>query len=881
MNASELDPVLISAVSAKRAVLFLGAGASIGATRPNGQKIPDAESLGALLAREFLELAYGKADFKTIYDFSCSSRSVREVQDFVHKTLSGYVPAPFHFLIPSFAWAGVVTTNYDLILENAYASAGDPLQELLPNCKDGDGVPEKIGRNGLLYVKLHGCITHYQETRPPLIASTEQIIRHKEGRAGQFAQFLEWAKTKTIIFAGYGLGDFNLRVLFDEITREGDNHPPHFIVRPGILKPEADYWHDRRTRTISATFEQFLAALSIAIPEPIRRLALTPASATASSFTKFIARARVTESEQLLRYFNTQCEHISKLMVIPNSEPSRFYRGSDLGWYPFAHDLDVPRRIAKDVIDERVAVQAIRTPQLLIVKGHAGGGKSVVIRRIAWDAVNRFDRLAFRVQGGSALDREMFEEIVSLTNQPIYLFIDDVADEVEETVNFYNYAVRRKWPVIVIAGVRINEWNVRCEDLAPLVDEEYELRYLSDREIELLLEKLETFKALGHLALLSFDERKLKLKEIYGRQLLVALHEATENASFRDIIADEYNDIRPPEAKLLYLDICSLHRFGPPVRAGLVSRIHGIDFDDFHARFFKPLEAVIDLAKDSKTQDWTYRARHSLIAEFVYRAGLPTVADKFDNLMRIIGKLNPSYSYDQEVLFQLIRASTISELFPDKGMGEAIYVTAASAFGEISVIIHQRGIYEMKRAGDAISLDRAEVLLERSLELSPGNPSIRHSLAELALKRASLAHNDADRETWRLRSESQARSLASNSKNSYPQHTLAKVAIGRVRDALERNEALDNELTREVFGTSVKEAEDIIRDGLKKFANDDRLLSEEATLGEILQNADRSLKALRQASKSNPRSELIARRLARICVRRICLMTRSRFYALR
>jgi hypothetical protein len=104
----------------------------------------------------------------------------------------------------------------------------------------------------------------------------------------------------------------------------------------------------------------------------------------------------------------------------------------------------------------------------------------------------------------------------------------------------------------------------------------------------LLLENLEKFNALGHLAPLTFDERKLKLREIYGRQLLVALHEATENASFRDIIADEYRDINPPEAKLLYLDICFLHRFGPPVRAGLISRIHGIDFDDFYTRFFGP-----------------------------------------------------------------------------------------------------------------------------------------------------------------------------------------------------------------------------------------------------------------------------------------------------
>jgi tetratricopeptide (TPR) repeat protein len=863
-NPVVLDPVLVSAVSAKRAVLFLGAGASLGATRADGHKIPDAAGLGRLLSSEFLNSQYDNADFKTIYDFSCSTRSVRDVQDFVHKTLSGYNPAPFHLLVPKFAWAGIATTNYDLILEAAYNSTDDTLQHLFPNCKDGDGVPETLGINGLLYVKLHGCITHYQYVSPPMVASTEQIIQHKEGRAGQFAQFLEWAKTRTIIFAGYGLGDFNLRALFHEIAREGDNHPRHFIVRPGILKAEADYWQDRRARTISATFEQFLNALSVAIPEPTRKLALTPSATIVSSFTRFIARARVTESEALLRYFNTQCEHVSDSTIAGKGEAARFYRGFDLGWYPFANDLDVPRRVTKDIMDERVAPPAIHTPQLVVIKGHAGGGKSVMIRRIAWDAAHRFGRLVFRVRGGSALDRDMFEEIVSLTNQPIYLLVDDVADDVDQTVAFYNYALRQKWPIVIIAGVRIHEWNVRCEDLAPFVDEEYELHYLSNHEIELLLGNLEKFDALGHLKSLNLDTRKIKLREIYGRQLLVALYEATENATFRDIITDEFRDIKPAEAKLLYLDICSLNRFGPPVRAGLISRIHGIDFDDFRTRFFKPLEQVVDLIMDSKTQDWTYKARHSVIADIVYDIGLPTVADKYDNLMRIIGKLNPSYSYDQEVLFQLIKASPLAELFPDVVMGNSVYGAALSAFGELSVVVHQHGIYEMRRAGDTASLDRAEILLERSLLLSPGNPSIKHSLAELALKRSSLAVNEADRETWRVRSENQARALISGSRNSYPSHTLAKLAIARVRDALEKNEGEDNELTREVFGTAVKEAEDVIRDGLKKFPNDDRLLSEEATLGEILQNADRSLKALKQAAKSNPRSELIARRLARI-----------------
>ena len=118
--------------------------------------------------------------------------------------------------------------------------------------------------------------------------------------------------------------------------------------------------------------------------------------------------------------------------------------------------------------------------------------------------------------------------------------------------------------------------------------------------------------ALGFLASLTPDKRKHQLRDVYGRQLLVALHEATKNKSFRDIIRDEFHSIYPPEARILYLDVCSLHRLGPPVRAGLIGRVHGIRFEDFQEHFLLPLEQVIDVQRDASIGDWVYNiARQS------------------------------------------------------------------------------------------------------------------------------------------------------------------------------------------------------------------------------------------------------------------------------
>lgn len=868
LAAAELlanEAALTSAVREGRAVLFLGAGASLGATKADGKKMPTARILGARIAENFLGPGYEDADFKTICDFAASAHSVRALQTFIHEELSNFEPADFHRLIPTFVWAGIATTNYDLVIETAYRSVNDRLQDLIVNCNDGDGAAEKLGVNGVLYVKLHGCITHYQDVRPPLIASTEQIINHKAGRAGQFAQFLEWAKTKTIIFAGYGMGDFNLRTLFEEIKKDGDNHARHYLVRPGITKIEEDYWLERRVKTINADFGTFLKAADAKIKAASRTLGQLVATVSQGSFTKFISKANSTESASLLKYLESRCELVSSRLSIGTPDPTKFYKGFDLGWEAVAHDLDVSRRTARAILDEHVLTTTTKSePHMIVLKGHAGGGKSVTLRRIAWDAATKHEKLVFWMRSGVDLDKAMFDEMASLTNQPMFVFVDDLTEQPSHTADFFRHAKRQKWPLIVIGSARVHEWNMRCEELESLVQEVYDLRYLSAREISDLLKLLENHGCLGHLASLTQEKRQEKLSEEYGRQLLVALHEATENATFREIIADEFDSIQPVEAKLLYLDICSLHRFGPPVRAGLISRVHGIDFEEFNQRFFMPLEEVISLSPDRKTKDWTYRARHALIAEFVYAAGLPTVRDKYDNLIRIVSRLNPSYSYDKEVLFELIRANKLAEIFKDRTQGDDIYRLALESVGDDWGIYHQRGIYEMRLAGDAGGLDRAEGYLNKALEMHSTSGAVKHSLAELAFKRASVAKDDQEREAWRKQAEKQASALTSKSKTSYPLHTLSKVAVSRVKDALEKAEKTDDELTQQALSAAIKLAEDTLRLGLQSFPNDDRLLTEDAALSDLLKDADKALTALQKAFKTNPRSELIAKRLSRV-----------------
>lgn len=854
-----IDVNLLEEVKAGQVVLFLGAGASLGAENSAKKTIPGTKDLAALICEKFLDKSYSSLDFVETCDLAATAKSGRELQRFIRDTLDPFYPARFHKKIPSFHWAGIATTNFDLVIERAYSSVTDRLQELKPLVRDTPEFMDAIGKGDLLYLKLHGCITAYEQVSPGMVFSTERIVRHKEGRSAQFAQFLEWAKVKTIVFAGYSLRDPDLRSLLDEIVRDGDSRLRHYIVKNGVLDLEERYWGERRFTLIDSTFEAFLDELDSSILAEFRKLSLVKTE-NSTSVTKFIASSR-HESQALRNYLEGGAIHVSSETTSPVSTPHKFYSGFDLGWYPIENELDFSRQIVQTILQEEVAVAgAVSAPRLVILKAHAGAGKSVSLRRIAWDAARRLSKLVVFVPSTGYINIQAIQELASLAKETLFLIIEDVTLVSENVAQLIASARRDKNAIVIIGGARFNEWNIRSQVLENSVSAEYELRYLSRKEIDDLLVRLELNDCLGELKYLDGDQRVKRLDEIYGRQLLVALHEATRNANFRDIILDEYKKIIPPEAQLLYADICALNKFGSPVRAGLISRVHGISFDQFRERFFKPLEQVVSLEMDSRSSDWIYRARHPYIAEILYDQVFNTAAERFDNHMKIISRLNPAYSYDRRIIGDMLRGNKLAELFTDVRQGNAIYDKALEALGDEPHIYHQKGLYLKRLAGDLGSLKAAETALLKAQDLAPTDRTIRHSIAELALARAKLSNDSIERTAWRNEAITKATSLLTSATGSHAFHTVAKARIQALTDVLQVDD--DASLSADLVSKAIQEAEDIIRSGLQRHPGDSHLLAEEANLAQLLENDDRAERALNRAFESNKISQLIAKRYA-------------------
>jgi len=350
------------------------------------------------------------------------------------------------------------------------------------------------------------------------------------------------------------------------------------------------------------------------------------------------------------------------------------------------------------------------------------------------------------------------------------------------------------------------------------VDRVRELQNLANRighssEIDTLLSLLEEHHALGRLADLDCEGRRREFEERAGRQLLVALHEATLGMRFEEILEDEYRGIRPRDAQRMYLSICVLNRLGVPVRAGIIHRLHSIPFHEFQRRLSAPLQ-----------------------------------------------QLNIDYSDDRRAFRRMVQGRTLLDLFPSHEMVQQIYLVAQQHIGRDTYLLHQRAIYEMTRPNGNMS--EANELLQDALALSPRDSTIVHSIAEHRLSMADNARTELEWEQLIADATQYARrARESHPDDAPPYHTLIKIGLARIRRALREPDDARASVDME---EAVRYTEKLVSVAGQRFPGDSYLAGAEAQLANLLRDADRAKQALHRAFRANPRQVSFATRLSKV-----------------
>lgn len=855
---------LLTQIREGKAVLFLGAGASFDAVDDDGNKPPSGWKLGQMLSDKFLGGKYADAPLNQIGEYAISESDLFTVQDFIRGIFQPFKPTKEHLLIPTFRWFGLGTTNYDLLVEDAYRLITDRVQDPAMFIDNRDRISDRLrDTNSVPYLKLHGCITRLNNPECPLILSTDQYIQHKQDRDRLFSMLQDWGIEHPFVFVGHSLQDQDIRAIMLELNSLGETRPRYYFVAPGVDDIQSRFWESKyKVTPISATFAEFFNELDSQLSGPFRGLA----AASTADTDEFEISERFAVRDWALtaackQFLKTDVTYVKRLTKTEALDPQDFYKGMNKGWSAIEQELDAKRRLGDSILSEHFLIEEAQhsdNVELIVLKSHAGGGKSIVMRRMAWDAAKHFDCLCLWLNSHGVISSVAIQELLTLCKERIYLFVDNASERVREITNLIKQIGELGKLLTVITAERINEWNVSCSSLSSYVTDEYTLRYLNEGEVDDLLGLLEKHNALGTLSSATPDERKAAFVERAGRQLLVALHEATMGRNFEDIVLDEFNGITPHEAQQLYLTICVLNRVGVSIRANLISHIHGLRYEEFKERLFYPLEHVVHTKHDPVLRDYLYRARHPHIAEIVFDRALPKAEDRYDAYVRCLQHMNDAYDVDRKALRRLLRGRSLIEVLASHELIERVYAMAEQRMGEDAFLLHQMALYEMHRPNG--NLRRAGELLTTASKQAPYDHSILHSLAEYYLKLADDSESTLEQKRCLKEATAICSSLKSRmADDSYAYHTLAKVGFLELKLAIENDTEADSVLEK-----MLKALEGNLAEGLQRFPGDSHLLGAEADLASLLNQSKRAQKALETAFNANPRNGFIASQLARI-----------------
>ena len=185
MDLKEEHASLIEYINQGKAVLFIGSGASYDCKHPGApnRKLPLGYALRDELCRRFLHGKFIQSSLAEVAEYSISESSIPEVQEFVKGLFDGFLPSHAHKLIPTIPWAGIATTNYDQLVEQAYSSVSSRCQQLKPVIDSSDNLITLLKPpNSIAYLKLHGCFSRVGPKDLPLVLSNDQYANYLKGR---------------------------------------------------------------------------------------------------------------------------------------------------------------------------------------------------------------------------------------------------------------------------------------------------------------------------------------------------------------------------------------------------------------------------------------------------------------------------------------------------------------------------------------------------------------------------------------------------------------------------------------------------------------------------------------------------------------------------
>jgi hypothetical protein len=298
--------VIWNRIKSGKVIPFLGAGASF-VGRPsdvpwdpnNPQFLPSGRELSQLLARESSFPSQDPLDMDDLakvssyYAIISGRRSLRER---LHEVFNyEFSCGPLHHFLASVpAPTLIVSTNYDTFIEQAFLAVNKPYDLVIHPAERKDIAnsvwwwphgalePQVVPPNELdidldkttVIYKMHGTIQHNTDKWDSFVITEEdyvEFVSRMTMNAAVPSLFYEYFRTRSFLFLGYSLRDWNLRVVLKNLDRylgrrrasdeEDEELLPSWSIQAQPSELERRLWEKRNVNIFDLKVDDFVAKI--------------------------------------------------------------------------------------------------------------------------------------------------------------------------------------------------------------------------------------------------------------------------------------------------------------------------------------------------------------------------------------------------------------------------------------------------------------------------------------------------------------------------------------------------------------------------------------------------------------------------------------------
>jgi hypothetical protein len=726
---------LKSQMSRGELVCFTGAGFSISAKNRAGKSIPSVSEL----KHELWQLSFpgrlfdSSSSLGDLFAVGAQSHSKR-LAALLQELLSvdpATIPE-FYRLYFNCPWLRWYTLNID-DLAQAISSKSDmrrSLEIVSATSQPQDADPRK-DRLSLDYVHLNG---HIRRPIDQITFSEIQFAKRLASREPWYSRCAADIYARPVIFIGTELREPPLWQHMELRRRDAapgrDLRPTSLLITPSLDPSRQEILRTFRIDWLQGTAESFAVDVLAVLANEIQR-----------GYVFFEQTARFSG--------RVYAPLVSELLEQAPKSDTNYLIGDEPQWSDFLAGRVIERSSDSDLLRLSTEILSDSSQQVaLAITGTAGTGKSSSLRGLA---------IRLSAEGAAVLwvDKEsevsparIRDQVAKAPSGSLVLAIDDADLFGEQLVLMIRDLVTSRLNFLLVFAVRSSKIDGVTGELARLGREavvtEHVVPNLTNDDIDLLVKHLDQHNRLGILKGKTDIERRLAFEQQAGRQLLVAMIEATSGSRFEEKAAAELTELKEPQ-RYIYglLNLASTMRC-PVTKDEILLAIGSVTGDSLAA-----LETLVIRHLVTQIPGPKYRARHRVIADIVVTEmrKLEQLKEAWIGLaVAMASKVDQSTDHSDRcwrLLIRLINHKRLRDFFGPRH-GRDIYVDLEQFLANDYHYWLQRGSLEVESADVRL----AEQFIGQARSLAPDDHLVKTAFAYVCMRKACEYRDAPSAREW-------------------------------------------------------------------------------------------------------------------------------------